>query len=96
MQVANTGMYDGATALAEAALVVEEALMIEPTEPETKETMDGFVAAMLAIAEEAAHEPELLRAAPHHLPNSRLDEAQAARRPDLRWAGSNERQSTEG
>ena len=75
-------------------LVVEEALMVEPTETETKETMDGFIAAMLAIAEEAAHEPELLREAPHHAPNTRLDEALAARRPDLRWPGSAWRQPT--
>src|SRR5207248_10846944 len=47
-------------------LVVPEALMIEPTETETKETLDAFCDAMLAIAREAEGEPELLREAPHH------------------------------
>jgi glycine dehydrogenase subunit 2 len=66
-------------------LVVEEALMIEPTESETKETLDAFCDAMLAIAQEAATTPELLREAPHTAPLRRLDEATAARRPILRW-----------
>lgn len=66
-------------------LVVPGALMIEPTETESKETLDEFVAAMLAIAEEAREHPELLREAPHHTPVGRLDEARAARRPVLRW-----------
>jgi glycine dehydrogenase subunit 2 len=66
-------------------LVVDEAMMIEPTESESKETLDAFCAAMLAIAEEAATRPELLRDAPHHAPLRRLDEATAARRPVLRW-----------
>jgi glycine dehydrogenase subunit 2 len=66
-------------------LVVDEALMIEPTETESKETLDGFIEAMRAIAAEAAADPDLLRAAPTTTPVGRLDEAQAARRPDLRW-----------
>ncbi|GIW08484.1 MAG: putative glycine dehydrogenase (decarboxylating) subunit 2 [Dehalococcoidia bacterium] len=66
-------------------LVVDEALMIEPTETESKETLDGFIEAMRAIAAEAATDPELLKAAPTTTPVGRLDEAQAARRPDLRW-----------
>ncbi|MBX5491004.1 MAG: aminomethyl-transferring glycine dehydrogenase subunit GcvPB [Chloroflexi bacterium] len=67
-------------------LVVDEALMIEPTETETKATLDAFVAAMAAIAREASDQPELLRAAPHATPVRRLDEATAARQPVLRWA----------
>ena len=66
-------------------LIVEEALMIEPTETESLETLDHFVAVMKAIAREAREDPELVRSAPHDTPNSRLDEARAARQPDLRW-----------
>ena len=66
-------------------LVVEEALMIEPTESETKETLDAFCEAMLQIAHEAETQPELLREAPHTAPIRRLDEATAARQPILRW-----------
>lgn len=66
-------------------LVVDEALMIEPTESETKETLDAFCDAMLAIAREAESEPELLRDAPHTAPIRRLDEATAARKPILHW-----------
>ncbi len=66
-------------------LVVEEALMIEPTESETKETLDAFCEAMLQIAAEAETHPELLREAPHTAPLRRLDEATAARKPVLRW-----------
>jgi glycine dehydrogenase subunit 2 len=65
-------------------LVVPEALMIEPTETEAKETLDAFVEAMLAIAREAADSPELLREAPHHRPVRRLDEVRAAKQPILR------------
>ncbi len=66
-------------------LIVAEALMIEPTETESKETLDGFIAVMKRIAEEARESPELLHEAPHDTPNTRLDEARAARQPDLRW-----------
>jgi glycine dehydrogenase subunit 2 len=66
-------------------LVVEEALMIEPTESESKETLDAFCEAMLQIAREAESTPELLREAPHTAPLRRLDEATAARKPVLRW-----------
>ena len=66
-------------------LIVNEALMIEPTETETKETLDYFIEAMKAIAQEARDSPHLLHEAPHDTPNTRLDEARAARRPDLRW-----------
>ena len=66
-------------------LIVDEALMIEPTETESKETLDYFVAAMKAIAREAEESPDLLLEAPHDTPNTRLNEALAARRPNLRW-----------
>jgi glycine dehydrogenase subunit 2 len=66
-------------------LIVEEALMIEPTETESRETLDSFIDVMKAIAREAKESPELLRDAPHNTPNTRLDEARAARHPDLRW-----------
>lgn len=66
-------------------LVVEEAMMIEPTETESVETLDAFIAAMAAIAREAEERPELVRNAPYTTPVRRLDEARAARRLDLRW-----------
>jgi glycine dehydrogenase subunit 2 len=66
-------------------LVVSGALMIEPTETETPETLDGFTEAMLAIAREAKENPELVKTAPHSTPVGRLDEARAARKPVLRW-----------
>jgi glycine dehydrogenase subunit 2 len=66
-------------------LVVSGALMIEPTETETPETLDGFIEAMLAIAQEAKSDPERVKSAPHSTPVKRLDEARAARKPVLRW-----------
>ena len=66
-------------------LIVDEALMIEPTESESKETLDAFCDAMLAIAREAEQSPEVVRAAPQRAPLHRLDEATAARKPVLRW-----------
>ena len=63
-------------------LVVAEALMIEPTETESKETLDAFADALLTIVNES---PELLHAAPHTTPVSRPDDVQAARQPILRW-----------
>ena len=66
-------------------LVVSGALMIEPTETETKETLDAFADALLAIAQEAQDEPEVLRAAPASTPVGRLDETRAARHPVLSW-----------
>jgi glycine dehydrogenase subunit 2 len=62
-------------------LIVPEALMVEPTETEAKETLDAFCDAMLAIAREAAAEPELLKEAPHGRPVKRLDEVRAAKHP---------------
>jgi glycine dehydrogenase subunit 2 len=66
-------------------LIVEEALMIEPTESESKETLDRFCDAMLAIADEVERDPELLRQAPTTLPVRRLDEVNAAKNPVVRW-----------
>jgi glycine dehydrogenase subunit 2 len=66
-------------------LVVPEALMIEPTETEAKETLDAFCDAMLTIAGEAAEDPELLKDAPHHRPVTRLDEVRAAKRPVVKY-----------
>ena len=66
-------------------LVVPEALMIEPTETETKETLDAFCDAMLAIAKEAADHPELLKDAPHNRPVRRLDEVRAAKHPVVKY-----------
>ena len=66
-------------------LIVDEALMIEPTETESKETLDAFVDVMTAIAEESGQTPGLLTDAPHNTPVGRLDEARAARQPDLRY-----------
>jgi glycine dehydrogenase subunit 2 len=66
-------------------LVVPEALMIEPTETEPKETLDAFADAMLAIAREASETPELLSEAPHDRPVRRLDEVKAARRAVVKY-----------
>jgi glycine dehydrogenase subunit 2 len=66
-------------------LIVPEALMIEPTETESKETLDQFIAAMKAIAEEAHNDPELVHNAPHTTKYGRFDEVGAAREPNLRW-----------
>ena len=66
-------------------LIVKEALMIEPTETEGKETLDAFADAMLRIAEEAERDPELLRAAPQTAPVTRPDALSAARRPNLKY-----------
>jgi len=71
-------------------LLVEEALMIEPTETEPLAALDAFADAMLAIAEEAAEQPDLVKGAPYTTPVRRLDEAGAARNPDLRWQPSGE------
>ena len=66
-------------------LIVPEALMIEPTETEPKEILDAFCDAMLAIAREAAEEPELLKEAPHNRPVRRLDEVRAAKRAIVKY-----------
>jgi len=66
-------------------LIVDEALMIEPTETESKETLDRFIEAMKEIAAEAERDPEKVKTAPHTTPVGRLDETMAARKPILRW-----------
>src|SRR5699024_7427738 len=66
-------------------LNVEEALMVEPTETESKESLDGFIDAMLSISEEVKNEPELVQEAPHNTVVKRMDETTAARKPILRY-----------
>ena len=66
-------------------MIVDEALMVEPTESESKETLDHFIAVMRQIDDEVDSAPELVHEAPHDLPVTRLDEATAARNPVLRW-----------
>jgi glycine dehydrogenase subunit 2 len=66
-------------------LIVDECLMVEPTETEDKETLDAFAAALLAVAREAEQDRETVLAAPLTTATGRVDEARAARRPDLRW-----------
>ena len=66
-------------------LIVDEAMMIEPTETESRETLDAFIEAMVQIAHEAEENPELLHNAPYSTPVKRLDETKAARNPNIRW-----------
>ncbi|GAC1433425.1 MAG: aminomethyl-transferring glycine dehydrogenase subunit GcvPB [Chloroflexota bacterium] len=66
-------------------LIVDECLMIEPTETEDRETLDAFAEALLAVAREAEEDRETVLAAPVTTPVGRVDEARAARKPDLRW-----------
>jgi glycine dehydrogenase subunit 2 len=66
-------------------LVVPGALMIEPTETESREILDSFVAAMERIYDEALSDPAMVKSAPHTLALSRVDEVEAARHPILRW-----------
>ena len=66
-------------------LVVDEAIMTEPTETESKATLDTYIDAMKEIAREAEEDPEILHTAPHNTPVRRLDDVTAARQPNLRW-----------
>ncbi len=66
-------------------LIVEEGMLIEPTETESLETLDAFADALVAIAAETETSPDLVTSAPHVAPVRRLDEATAARQPNLRW-----------
>ncbi len=68
-------------------LIVEEAFMVEPTETESRESLDNLVQILRTIHKEAQETPEIVTGAPHTTPVGRLDEATAARSPDLRWAG---------
>ena len=65
-------------------LLVDEALLVEPTETETKETLDAFADAIAEILREGAEDPEIARNAPYSTPVRRLDEAGAAKRPVIR------------
>lgn len=67
-------------------MIVDSAIMIEPTESESKETMDKFIDVMIKIAEESKTNPELLKSAPHNTHVRRLDEVKAARTPVLKWS----------
>jgi glycine dehydrogenase subunit 2 len=73
-------------------LTVDEAMLIEPTETESVETLDAFADALIAIAREAETDPDAIHAAPQTAPVKRLDEATAARQPNLRWKGMTGRQ----
>ncbi|MDO9572343.1 MAG: aminomethyl-transferring glycine dehydrogenase subunit GcvPB [Candidatus Omnitrophota bacterium] len=67
-------------------MIVKEAMMIEPTETESKETLDAFIQVMIEAAKLAISNPDLLRLAPISMPIKRLDETKAAREPNLRWS----------
>ena len=66
-------------------LIVDEGMLIEPTETESVETLDAFADALVEIAAEAERDPDMVKTAPHTAPVKRLDEATAARQPNLRW-----------
>jgi len=70
-------------------LIVKEAMMFEPTETESLETIDGAAEILMRIAAEAEETPELLKEAPHHTPVARLDEVRAVRKPVLKWHAKN-------
>jgi glycine dehydrogenase subunit 2 len=74
-------------------LTVEEGMLVEPTETESLDTLDSFADALIAIADEAHDDPEIVRAAPHNAPVRRLDETGAARHPDLHWTPLTGRQT---
>ena len=86
-RILDFGMYAPTTYF---PLIVHEALMIEPTETETRETLDYFVSVMRQIAEESRTNPEIVKTAPHTTPVGRLDQALAARKPNLRWTPGQE------
>lgn len=67
-------------------LIVHEAIMVEPTESESKERLDNFVEVMLKIADEIKQNPEFVNSAPHNAPIKKVDETLAARKPDLNYA----------
>jgi glycine dehydrogenase subunit 2 len=72
-------------------LIIDEAIMIEPTETESRETLEAFAGAMRQIAREAEDNPEVIHSAPHYRVVGRLDEVQAARKPVLRWSWDDRR-----
>ena len=67
-------------------LLFHEAMMIEPTENESKETIDGFISILRKIAEEAKNEPETVKSAPHNTPIGRVDDVLAAKHPIVTYA----------
>ena len=69
-------------------LLVPECFLIEPTETESRDELDGFVDALVKIREEARTNPELVKGAPHTMPVRRLDDVRAARELDLKWGGA--------
>ncbi|MEZ5459003.1 MAG: aminomethyl-transferring glycine dehydrogenase subunit GcvPB [Steroidobacteraceae bacterium] len=69
-------------------LLVPECLLIEPTETESKQALDEFVAAMAAILDEARRQPDIVKSAPHTMPVRRLDDVRAAKQLDLTWKGA--------
>ena len=71
-------------------LIISEALMIEPTETESKDTLDRFIEAMKEIAKDAESNPEIVTESPSSTPVGRLDEVTAARKPNLKWAKGQE------
>jgi glycine dehydrogenase subunit 2 len=71
-------------------LIVHESIMIEPTETESLADLDRMCEALIAIAAEAASDPDLLHGAPYTTPVRRLDEARAVKQPDLRWKPADE------
>jgi glycine dehydrogenase subunit 2 len=77
-------------------LIVPEALMIEPTETESKEALDLFASALLSIAQDLQERPDFVKAAPHTTPVRRLDEVVAARKPNLRWTPSSDQSISSG
>jgi glycine dehydrogenase subunit 2 len=68
-------------------MIVPEAIMIEPTETESKETLDAFCDAMIAIAKEVEENPDRVKGAPFTTPVKRLDDVLAARKPNVSWTG---------
>ena len=70
-------------------LLIPECLLIEPTETESKEELDGFIEALCSIKQEAEEHPEQVKGAPHNLPVKRLDDVRAARELDLAWKPEN-------
>tara|TARA_Y100001935_G_C17311030_1_gene516228 strand:- start:3488 stop:4939 length:1452 start_codon:yes stop_codon:yes gene_type:complete len=69
-------------------LLVPECFLIEPTESESKDTLDGFIEAMVRIKEESESDPDKVKLAPHNMPVKRLDDVKAARELDLKWKPS--------
>jgi glycine dehydrogenase subunit 2 len=72
-------------------LIVSEALMIEPTESESKESLDEFIEAMININKEIQENPEVVKSAPRNTPVARLDEVKAAKDLNVRWRGESKR-----